>query len=42
MLRDKNDGKRILLKIALMRAWETVLYVAVAANPGKDVSSHKD
>lgn len=25
MLRDKNDGKCILLKIALMRAWETVL-----------------
>lgn len=42
MLRDKHDGKHILLKIAFMRTWETVLYVTVAANPGKGVSSRKD
>lgn len=35
-----NHG--ILLEIAFMRTWEMVLYVAVAANPGKGVSSHKD
>lgn len=42
MLRDKNDGKCILLKIAFMRTWEMVLYVAVATNPRKVVSLHKD
>lgn len=42
MLRDKNDGKHTLLKIAFMRTWEMILYAAVAANPEKGVSSRKD